>query len=356
MAEKKLKKIKHKKLKDKMVATAYFNLKERKEIKKVLDDLKKNIPEEYIMGPGFAIFRFITSFKEGFDIEAGFPVSKVIENDKIKTRIIPKIEVLSLTHRGQEEKLGESYGKLYGYAYEHGLISDEFCREVYHDSDSSEGASTEIQFVIHKWDELFAKNLQVFLGDKEKREITKGINDLKVNSTVKERFNRIKEALERLQGIASEEQMYKILSGCAHIFPRSQIKNLKAVYDKVNSKTGNPLQAIDAVIEFMGNDPGWGKRPNRMGKIIYSSKNPRNPEKYKKAKSKLEKKKAYCFCPIIRENLECDMPYTFCYCGAGWYKQQWEGTIEKSVKIEIVKSILKGDELCRFAIHLPDDL
>jgi len=91
-----------------MVATAYFNLKERKEIKNTLDKLKKIIPEEYISGPGFAIFRFITSFKEGFDIEAGFPISKVIDNDIVKTRIIPKMEVLSLIHR-EEGKTGESY-------------------------------------------------------------------------------------------------------------------------------------------------------------------------------------------------------------------------------------------------------
>jgi len=354
MGEEKLK-IEYKKFKDTMVATAYFNLKERKEIKNTLDKLKKIIPEEYISGPGFAIFRFITSFKEGFDIEAGFPISKVIDNDIVKTRIIPKMEVLSLIHR-EEGKTGESYRKLYSYAYEHGLISDEICREVYHKSDSSEGASTEIQFIIHKWDELFAKNLQGFLDEKEKQEVLNGINDLTIDVKVKERFNRIKKALEKLQGIASEEQMYKILSGCAHIFPKSQIKKLKTVYDKVKKKTGDSLQAIDAVIEFMGNDPGWGERPLREGRVIYSSKSPRDVEGYKKAKRELEKKKAYCFCPIIRENLESGMPHTFCYCGAGWYKQQWEGTIGKPVNIEIVKSILNGDELCKFAIHLPDDL
>ena len=92
MVERKLE-IEHNKFKDTMVATAYFNLKDRKEIKKTLDKLKKHISEEYIMGPGFSIFRFITSFKEGFDIEVGFPVSEVVENDIIKTRIklIPAI-------------------------------------------------------------------------------------------------------------------------------------------------------------------------------------------------------------------------------------------------------------------------
>jgi len=50
------------------------------------------------------------------------------------------------------------------------------------------------------------------------------------------------------------------------------------------------------------------------------------------------------------------MPPTFCYCGAGWYRQQWEGAVGKPVQIEIVDSLLKGDDRCTFAIRLPDEL
>jgi len=50
------------------------------------------------------------------------------------------------------------------------------------------------------------------------------------------------------------------------------------------------------------------------------------------------------------------MPVHYCYCGAGWYRQQWEGVFDKPVSIKIVKSVLRGDEICRFAIHIPKDL
>jgi predicted hydrocarbon binding protein len=50
------------------------------------------------------------------------------------------------------------------------------------------------------------------------------------------------------------------------------------------------------------------------------------------------------------------MSITFCFCGAGWFRQQWEGAIGKPVRIEVVKSVLKGDDVCQFAIHLPEDL
>jgi len=47
---------------------------------------------------------------------------------------------------------------------------------------------------------------------------------------------------------------------------------------------------------------------------------------------------------------------SFCNCGAGWYRQQWEGAIGRSVQIESVEALLKGDERCTFAVRLPEDL
>ena len=106
----------------------------------------------------------------------------------------------------------------------------------------------------------------------------------------------------------------------------------------------------------MANDPGWGEKPRREGHIIYSSKNPRDPGGYEKAENLPEKRKAYCYCPLVRDSLDKGMPPFFCYCGSGWYRQQWEGAIGRPVRIKIVASVLTGDEVCTFAIYLPDDL
>jgi len=35
----------------------------------------------------------------------------------------------------------------------------------------------------------------------------------------------------------------------------------------------------------------------------------------------------------------------YCYCGAGWYRQQFEGIFEKPVCNEIVRSVLRGDDV-----------
>jgi len=51
------------------------------------------------------------------------------------------------------------------------------------------------------------------------------------------------------------------------------------------------------------------------------------------------------------------MPLTYCYCGAGWFRQQWETATGRPVAmVEVVRSALKGDLVCEFATHLAEDL
>jgi len=184
-----------------------------------------------------------------------------------------------------------------------------------------------------------------------------GSDELGVESSVDDRFRWVKGMVERLDDLADEGQKYDILSSCAHVFPAGQIAKLKRVYEETKAKTKDAMQAVDAVLDFMASDPGWGEeRPLREGHVIYPAKNPRDPQGYENAKGDLERRRAYCFCPLVRNHMDQGMAIAFCYCGAGWYRQQWEGAIGRPVSIEIVKSVLEGDEVCRFAIQLPEDL
>jgi len=345
--------IKHKTIEEMLIATIRLNMKERKELYTVLDELTQHIPKEHIKGPAFCIFRFVTSIKEGFDVEVGLPVVQAVETGNIKTRFLPEMEVLSLVHTGPVEELGETYEKLYGCASEHGLISDEFCKEIYSDSNDPTGDKIELQFVLHNWNRLLGRNLERVLGKETRLKVMQGSDELTLESTADERFHWVKGVVERLGELADEGQKYDILSSCAHVFPGEQIEKLKVVYEEVRTRTGDSLKAVDAVIKFMGEDPGWGKAPLRKGNVIYSTKQPRDPKRYENAKSEAEKRKSYCFCPLVRNHLDEGMPITFCYCGAGWCRQQWEGAIGKPVRIEVVKSVLSGDDVCQFAIHLP---
>lgn len=59
--------------------------------------------------------------------------------------------------------------------------------------------------------------------------------------------------------------------------------------------------------------------------------------------------------PKVRELIRAvvePLSKTYCYCGAGFYKGIWEYILQRPVMVEVFKSALHGDDLCRIAIHL----
>ncbi|MBA7587840.1 hypothetical protein ES708_29885 [subsurface metagenome] len=154
--------------------------------------------------------------------------------------------------------------------------------------------------------------------------------------------------LNRLDKVANEDQKYNIISCCAHEFSKKRIDYMKNIYKKTKD--------IDEVIKEMQKDYAWYENPVRKGDLIYLSKIPVNPDGYEKAQNIEEKKKNYCHCRFINDNLDKGISPTFCYCGTGWYRQLWEGILGKPIKIKILKSLLKGDETCEVAIQLPQEL
>ena len=348
--------IEHKSLAGTLVATVRCQFQNRQQLRGILADVAQAIPAGDIVGPGFCIFQFVSSITEGFDGEVGFPVCHTVEKTGVSSRVLPAMEVLSLVHRGPADRIRETYATLYGRAAQHGLISDEFMREIYLDANNPEGNQIEVQFVLHDWMRLLDRHVRRLLGDEAGQGVMRSSGDISLESPLDERFCWVKGAVERLDGIADAQQKYDAVSSCAHVFPRGQIEKLRVAYERARAEVDDPLAAVDAVLEFMATDPGWGERPRREGRTIYSSKKPRDPARFEAAETRVDKAKAYCFCPIIRNHLDEGMPTTFCYCGAGWYRQQWEGALGKPVRVDIVESLLKGDERCTFAIHLPADL
>jgi effector-binding domain-containing protein len=348
--------IEYKRVPETVAASIRINLHSRQELPAILQELAQRIPGEQMAGPPFCVIRFVTSVEDGFDAEIGFPVIGAVKAGDVGTHASPPMDVLSLMHTGPLEALGESYRTLYAATAEQGLISDEFAREVYPDWELAEWNRVEVQFVVHNWDGLFAANLDRVLGEAARSQVMRWVDEPRIECTLDERFRWAKEMVERLQRSTSEDQVYDVLSGCAHVFPQEQIDKLRAVYLEALTLSDDPVDAVDAVIAFMGRDPGWAEPPLREGGVIYATKAPRDRQAYERAESEMERRSAYCFCPIVRNRLEQGMPPTFCYCGAGWYRQQWEGAIGEAVSMRIVKSILNGDDGCQFAIVLPDGL
>ena len=346
----------HKHIPPTLVAFQRFNLKERSEILPKMAEIAAKLAEENIAGEPYCILQYFSSYPQGYEAEVGFPVHRTVETEGLQFKTWPALEVLTLLHSGPSEKLKETRRKLHQFAAEKAIVSDEFIREVYPDWRNPHGV-IEGQFVIHNWNALLARNLERVLGGEPREKILQGLEKIGIETPLAERFAWTKAAMERLTAATDERQRYEIISGCAHIFPPGMLAKLKAVYAAARSTNPDPMVAVDAVLDFMKSDPGWGEKGQyRQGRIIYHTKNPADPQAYDLAKTPEEKRAAYCFCPIIRANLDKGMPVSYCYCGSGWFRQQWEAATGQPVTVEVLQSVLRGDDVCQFAVHLADEL
>jgi hypothetical protein len=98
---------------------------------------------------------------------------------------------------------------------------------------------------------------------------------------------------------------------------------------------------------------GYIDPPKFDGKILHMSKVSYNRDKYMKAQTHKEKRKAYCICNLVREADNPQIDPIFCYRAAGWARQSWEPILEVEFKkCRITHSILKGDDFCAWDFYI----
>ena len=58
-----------------------------------------------------------------------------------------------------------------------------------------------------------------------------------------------------------------------------------------------------------------------------------------------------CYCGSVSKAKE-PFSATYCHCSCGWLRQLFETVLEKQVEVELLSSIIQGDDRCRFLIHI----
>ena len=114
----------------------------------------------------------------------------------------------------------------------------------------------------------------------------------------------------------------------------------------------------DSVIEYVEKNK-CGLAGIRDGNRVLLTKIPYMTKQFLEEKDPQKKKYFYCHCPWVREGLlEEDVPVNpiFCNCSGGYFKNHWETILDDEVKVELLESILLGDDKCKFALHLPDNV
>ncbi len=304
-------------------------------------------------GDPLAIF-YGGAVKDGWLIEAGYPVSKPVEKDDVHTHSLEGAPVLTMLHVGEHKTIRTSVMQMLDHLDTRAWSITGVRYEVYKTVDPVNPGNnvTEMVVLLHKWERLIAASAEKVLGAQASAQIMQGAEAFSQDSTLEECTTWICSAMHRLDALTDDEQVKsRIVSPCAHVFPQARIDHLRSIYEKGE---------FDDVLREMYTDFFWYGDPVRKGNVLYIKKRPPfDEEGYKKAATPAERRKANCHCKYVRPFLD-EVPGklspTFCYCGVGWYIRLWEGVLGKPVKIGNLRSMLNGDDECSLTITLPLEL
>ena len=341
----------YKKLEPIQIAYIKTRIEARDQISPLIERLRAACGDA-IGGDAIVIFHG-GAVKDGYLVEAAFPVTRPVETDEIHTRTLEAAPALTCTHPGPHQTIRETALKVYDYLGQHAWTTSLLRREIYQVVDESqpENNVTEVQVILHEWDRLLAEGAEKVLGAEARQTLMQGIESITPASSFDDYTAWIQGAIERLDALTDDnEKKCQVVSHCAHVFPQERIEHLREIYQR---------GAFDDVLHEMYNDDAWYEKPVRRGNVLYMRKIPYNPEGYKNAATPAERRKAYCHCAFVHPYLDeipSKLSPTFCFCGAGWYTRLWEGILGQPVKIEHVETLLRGNDQCTLTITLPLEL
>ncbi len=225
------------------------------------------------------------------------------------------------------------------------------------------------------WLSRLEETLNEYVGEELQQQIMEAGRPIKHTSTPAKKAVWAKCMMECLEANVDEKTCKEILNNNLHFkSPKSpSFKKLKRMYEK----SGN----IDVVLQYLhdkwkkiiGDRYGYDSSEYkyveadptieagiREGNIVYVSKIPFKIKQFIESKNEQTKRYQYCHCAWVRDSItkseEDQVSHTFCNCSGGWHKVPFEAIFDQTLEVDLVKSVLKGDDICTFAIHLPKEV
>jgi len=219
--------------------------------------------------------------------------------------------------------------------------------------------------------------LKETLGEDQRDKIFEGISLPPLGADPKDKPEVTRRIMERLEAALDEKTLKEIMSSGLDVRPRESYLPLREEFLKAKNlddflrkrhqesvemlekhrreKTMFFAQEIDEeVVEYVRNNPEI-MGGVREGDVIYETKIPYMTKKFLHEKDEKMKRYYACHCGCVREGIRSGLKVSpnFCYCSAGYHKRPWEIIFDQPLKAEVMKTLLKGDLVCRFAIRIP---
>lgn len=222
------------------------------------------------------------------------------------------------------------------------------------------------------WLRKLSAGLDAVAGRETRDRVLLGSESLSSESPREEVIAWTRDAMGRLDSLVEEADRRAILTGCACQSPKAALQGARGAYEE----TGDVALAHQVLQEQFESflretleldeesvvtvvEKGWGSAGVRQGNTIIATKIPKSGYllDYLAETDPAKKRELYCHCPRVRDALKfsTSLSPAYCYCGAGFYKGIWEEILQQPVEVELLESVLQGDEVCKFSVHLPLD-
>lgn len=173
------------------------------------------------------------------------------------------------------------------------------------------------------WVEKLSENLNSLVGEETRKKIMEGYDLLTKSSSPAKKAQWVKSAMEKLDQLVDKKTRTKIMENCACVSNKS-IEKAKNTYKQSEN--------LDDFLTKLQKERIAGTKLLREGDIIYAF--------YDK-----------CYCGRVKATKE-KISSTYCHCSKGYLKKIFEAVFQKSLKIDILQTILQGNQECKFAIHI----
>jgi hypothetical protein len=220
------------------------------------------------------------------------------------------------------------------------------------------------------WLSKFSACLHRIAGEEIAGQVMAGSETLSMESSRSDVIAWSRQAMDRLDALVNDSARREIMTGCACQYPKEDLAearqawadtgDLDIVHSLLQARFESFLEDVLKLDSTLIQDVvarGWGLAGVRRENSIIATKIPKSGflVQYMAEADPEQKRKYYCHCFRIREILESDqrLSSTYCYCGAGYYKAIWEEILQQPVEVELLQSVLQGDDVCQVAVHLP---
>lgn len=225
--------------------------------------------------------------------------------------------------------------------------------------------------------ENLSKNLKGKAGEVKWREVFGDIKLPPLGTHPRDKPKITKKVMERLEAKLDKEKCHEVLSSNLHFVPdeafmpsKKAFQESKNIDDFLENRHKEYIEELakhakektlyytqevdDEVVEYVRKTPTC-QVGVREGDVIYVTKIPYMAKKYLHEKNEKMKRYYACHCPWVREAIKSDTKISpdFCYCSAGFEKRLWDVIFNHPVKADVLQTVLKGDLICKFAIHIP---